>query len=618
MTNYTFRKEDARDFADFVGIQTKSRNGQLHFVRCPYCRGGQHRDEWTFGISLSTGQFHCNRDSCGANGNMLTLARDFDFRLPGVDLEERQQRKEYRSFKTPEKPIEPKPPAIAYLESRGISAETAKRYEITTQTDRDNVLVFPFYDQDGKLTFVKYRKTDFDKEKDKAKEWCEKNGKPILFGMKQAMPPSEVPLVITEGQLDSLSVEEASDGTVSAVSVPTGAKGFTWVPHCWEWVNRYSKIIVFGDHENGHMSLLDEIRVRFKKRIFAVKPQNYKDCKDANEILVKYGPEQIRKCLTDLQEILPTHVKQLADVGKVNVFDMPKLPTGLDCLDRLLFGGLPFGGVTLISGKPGQGKSTLASQIIINALESGHKVFAYSGELSNELFRAWMDYQVAGKQHIFQYQTRWGDTGYNISDANRDRISDWYRDKIYLYDSSDVDDENVALLNIAEEMILKNGVDVILVDNLMTALDLEALHESDKYERQSKFVKKLTRIAKNYNVLVLLVAHKRKNNFSTTETDEISGSGDIGNLGMVMLSYERGGENVPEEDRVLKVAKNRLFGRENHEGWVLHYDEASKRIFSTGAELSMEYSWAKDAEMVDEQDYGFSELSKEDQMEIPF
>lgn len=51
------------------------------------------------------------------------------------------------------------------------------------------------------------RKTDFDKTKDKNKEWCEADCKPILFGMKQCKDFTT--LVITEGQIDTLSVAMA-------------------------------------------------------------------------------------------------------------------------------------------------------------------------------------------------------------------------------------------------------------------------------------------------------------------------------------------------------------------------------------------------------------------------
>ena len=36
----------------------------------------------------------------------------------------------------------------------------------------------------------------------------------------------------------------------------------------------------------------------------------------------------------------------------MDIFQLQKLKTGIKQLDRLLYGGLPFGGLVLISGKP--------------------------------------------------------------------------------------------------------------------------------------------------------------------------------------------------------------------------------------------------------------------------
>ena len=263
MGMYEFNPGDAMRFARWYGARTRQIGDELRFAECPYCKGRGH-DKDTFSINLNTGQFKCLRAGCGVTGNMLTLSRDFDFSLGNEVDEYYRPKKQYRSFKTPAEPIKPKEPAVAYLESRGISAAVAERYEITTLEKQQNILAFPFYDETGKLRFIKYRKTDFDKAKDKNKEWCEKDCRPILFGMKQCNDKFDR-LILTEGQLDSLSV--ATAGIENAVSVPTGAKGFTWVPYCYNWVSKFEEIIVFGDFEKNHITLLEEVARRFPCRI---------------------------------------------------------------------------------------------------------------------------------------------------------------------------------------------------------------------------------------------------------------------------------------------------------------------------------------------------------------
>lgn len=588
---YEFKKEDAYSFVRHIGIKAKERGDELTFKHCPYCQGGVGKaDPNTFSINLKTGQFKCLRASCGISGNMVTLSRDFDFSLGSMFDEYYRPKKKYRTFKRSEAPVIPKPEAISYLESRGISKEIAELYEITTKKEDANIIVFPFYDEKGILQFIKYRKANFDKSKDKNKEWSEAHCKPILFGMKQCVNFKR--LTVCEGMVDSLSV--ATAGIENAVSVPTGAKGFTWLPYCWNWINQFEEVIVFGDYEKGEITLLDELSKRLKVTVKHVREEDYKDCKDANEILLKYGKEQIIKCVENAVTVPIKQVIDLADVENINIYKIPKVKTGITQIDKLLRGGLPMGGVVLVSAKPGSGKSTLASQMLVSAIEQGYKCFAYSGELPNYLFKAWMDFQLAGPHHVYEGENPYGDREYGISELNRRTISEWYRGKCYLYDNSAIDgEEKESLISVVENTVMQYGVKVVLLDNLMTALDLEAAPNSDKYEKQSIFVKRLTRLALKHNIVVILVAHKRKNNFSTNENDEISGSADISNLATITISYDKSDDILPEQ-RICKVSKNRLFGKTNTKGYVLDYDERSKRIFGKDDDLYVEYGWNKD------------------------
>ncbi len=609
---YEFKEQDAFDFARHVGIEARPHGGELFFKTCPYCRPRPTKGNVrTFSINLTTGQFKCLRASCGVSGNMVTLSRDFDFSLGNETDEYYRPRKQYRMLKTPEKPIIPKDPAVLYLESRGISASVARRYEITTQNQRDNILVFPFYDDRGKMQFVKYRKTDFDRNRDRSKEWCEKDCKPILFGMKQCNDKFDR-LIVTEGQLDSLSVSAA--GIENAVSVPTGAKGFTWVPYCFNWVSKFEEIVIFGDFEKGHMTLLEDFQKRFPNRIRHVREQDYRGCKDANELLQKHGTEAVRNAVENAVMVPVKRVIPLADVESVNIYQLPKLKTGISELDRTLYGGLPFGTVCIIAGKRGDGKSTLASQIMGNAVEQGYATFAYSGELPNYLYKSWFDFQIAGRNHITENQTDFGTVNRFITNRNQELINEWYQEKAYIYDSRIIEsDEQEDLLKSVTQAIMQYGIKVVLIDNLMTAMYIDEKQGTDKYDQQGIFVRELTKIAIRYDTLILLVAHRRKNAFTQDANDEISGSGDITNLAGITLSYDRGSKSeiekgiLNEDQRKLILAKNRLFGRTNLKGIVLNYDEKSKRIYGPHDDLDKQYGW-------DNTD-GFEQIAQE---EIPF
>jgi DNA repair protein RadA/Sms len=66
----------------------------------------------------------------------------------------------------------------------------------------------------------------------------------------------------------------------------------------------------------------------------------------------------------------------------INAEDSPRLPTGIEELDRVLGGGLVPGGVVLLGGDPGIGKSTLLLQALAELSAKGVDVLYSSGEES--------------------------------------------------------------------------------------------------------------------------------------------------------------------------------------------------------------------------------------------
>lgn len=586
---YEYKPSDVFEFANFIGAETHQKGDELFFKYCPHCKG-DGKDKDTFSINLKTGAFKCFRASCDYHGHFVELARDFGFRL------ENEQEQKYR--KLPQKKIESKPKAVEYLESRGISAEVCKRYNITTQTNKDNVLVFPFYDEQNILQFVKYRKTDFDKRFDKCKEWCEKDTMPILFGMAQCEDFDR--LVITEGQLDSLSL--ATAGIKNAVSVPTGAVGFTWLANCWDWINQFNEIVVFGDYEKGKITLIDTLEKRLQKKVKCVRPEDYLCEKDANDILRKYGKEALVKAVENAELRDVKFVKRLANVEAVNLADLPKIKTGVRSLDRIC-GGLLRGHCVLLSGKRGEGKSTFMSSLVAEAIEQDNSVFVYSGELPNYHFKNWLDLQIAGAENIATRQNEYGDNEYYLTEETVNKINRWYYDKAFIFDNSAVnDDEYEGLLKVITDSICRYDIKLVCIDNLMTAMDCDA--NSDLYRQQSQFVKNLEKLAQQYDVAIILVAHPKKSN-ADFDNDTVSGSSDITNAVSFVFNYERAKDGEDCDSRLM-ITKNRLNGKllTGDNAIKLHYSEKSKRILANVYEQKQYSCFAKSIEDIDD-DIGF-------------
>ena len=575
---YEFNRQDVFDLAHSIGAETTERFGELFFKWCPHCHGGNHQDTNTFSVNLSNGTFNCFRASCGYHGHLVELARDVGYPL---DFGEE------KVFKTlPQRPIETKDEAVQYMAGRGISEAVTKQYRLTVQDKNHSILVFPFYDPAGVLTFVKYRNMKYDGTGNK--EWCERNTKPILFGMDRCEGTDR--LIITEGQIDSLSVIEA--GCSNAVSVPTGAMGFTWLKNCWDWLVQFEEVVVFGDYERGRMSLLDTLLARLPMRIKAVRSEDYLGEKDANAILTKYGPQAIRTAIENAEIPKMSNVKGLETVQSVDINKLPKIKTNIPEIDKVI-GGLVFGQVVLLTGKRGNGKSTFMSQLVAEALDQGKSVFVYSGELADYHFKRWLDFQLAGTEYVVTDKNEYGDEVYSIADETIERLNRWYAGRAYIYDNNVVNDDQTELESVAvtiEKVIQRYGVQLICVDNLMTAMDT-VTDNDNLYLAQSNFVGQLKRIAVKYNVNIVLVAHPRKSNAEFTN-DDVSGSSDITNKVDVVMSYSRTPDDEAECDGKLVVTKNRLFGRYvmGDDAIRLWYSEKTKRITSKGS-ASRHYGW---------------------------
>lgn len=564
MSIYEFKTEDAERFAQERNMRTKKVGDELFMLWCPYCSGNR-KDKYSFSINMKTGQFDCKRASCGAKGNMITLSRDFNFSL-GRDVDAYYatadySNRQYKKFKDAHRSIEVRDPAIKYLQSRGISEEVCREYEITVMPDKPNVLVFPFKDENGEMQFVKYRNTEFKKGETKgSKEWSEASCKPILFGMAQAKKGTDR-LVITEGQIDSLSCATAN--IVNAVSVPTGANGFTWVPYCWDFVSQFKSIVVFGDCENGKITLAEEIAKRWGDKVKIVRIEDYKGCKDANEILQKHGLLAVQDAVNNATPIPDPHIKPLSKVRRVDILKIPAIKTEIEEIDACLDGGFHLGQLAVLTGKRGEGKSTIASMFGVRALDQNYKCFFYSGELVDFYFKNWMDCQITGKDAWTQ--------------SEDDCLAKWYGDKAYIHDNSYMaEDELISLVTEIERAIVRYGCQFILVDNLMTAIDDDLT--TDLYRAQSKFVGNLAALAKRYEVFILLIAHPRKQN-GDIKNDDVAGSSNITDKADIVMVYGRPpeptnkkGEQIQKQDtdtlddkRELKIIKNRLTGKLRNE-----------------------------------------------------
>lgn len=210
------------------------------------------------------------------------------------------------------------------------------------------------YHRGGKPYAAKFRAVS-------AKDWRSTQGVSRgLYNEDCLRGDDALPVVITEGEVDALSVMQA--GYTRAVSLPDG-----WTADGGKrdvlidaepLLRRASEIIVAGDNDEAGASLPRTVANILTGKV--VKFVRWPDgCKDANDVLVRFGEGELARCLLEAKVMDP-------EGGFITgISDLPPLPAR-----RVLrVGAKPFdfalafevGAMSVATGVPGHGKSTFTT-----------------------------------------------------------------------------------------------------------------------------------------------------------------------------------------------------------------------------------------------------------------
>jgi DNA repair protein RadA/Sms len=222
------------------------------------------------------------------------------------------------------------------------------------------------------------------------------------------------------------------------------------------------------------------------------------------------------------------------DLAAIRPREEPRQPTGIEEFDRVLGGGLVPGGVVLIGGDPGIGKSTLLLQALARLAESGQPVLYVSGEESGE--------QVALRAHRLQLPV----TGLRLlPEINLEKI----------------------LAALQEEKPL-----VAVIDSIQT-LWSDALQSAPGSVAQVReCAAQLTRFAKQTGTCVILVGH-------VTKEGALAGPRVLEHIVDTVLYFEG---DTHSSFRLVRAFKNR-FGAVNELGVFAMTDKGLKGVSNPSA-----------------------------------
>lgn len=221
-------------------------------------------------------------------------------------------------------------------------------------------------------------------------------------------------------------------------------------------------------------------------------------------------------------------------IGNIKSGEKERYDTGINELNRVLGGGLVKGSLTLISGDPGIGKSTLLLQTANNIAKKYGKVLYVSGEESEEQIKIRGDRLGVASNEL-----------YIVSETNLDTI---------------------------EAYIDELQPKFVIIDSIQTVYKEGVTSAPGSVSQVKECSNQMMRIGKQKNIPLFIVAH-------VTKQGELAGPRVLEHMVDIVLYFE--GERT-EEFRILRTMKNR-FGTTSEigvfemrqEGLVEIYDPSS-------------------------------------------
>ena len=500
-----------------------------------------------------------------------------------------------------------------YLGKRGLSIATLDHFGI--KEDEHKNIVFEFFDADNMLLSVKLRPSHRIRPSEPKMFW--QNGSdncPLLFNVNRVN--FEQPLVITEGNIDAMSVFEA--GYYNVVSIPGGVQDTKWIEFNYKFLENFSQFIVWTDNDEAGQQGRQKIVKRLGEYnckivtptddVLDVIESYYQQYDanshirkaDANNVLIACDGGMILNLLKTAKEIENPKVKRLMDYDEQQLQDLPRISTGFKAIDRVMYGNFE-NSLTILTGKAGSGKSTLLNQFFIaEPLEAGERVLIYSGELPARILLGNILRPLASRRHIIELDNGEDQPkGYKVTTEASKAIKSYYRDGLFVFDDLDeLETNGGGLLEAMEYSYKRYGITSYVIDNLMT-VDMRGVQGESKMDCQIQFVKRLKKFTREYPVKVLLVAHARKlaSGQSDVGLDDISGASEI--VKLCDRCYDiRPINNGDDTDALspstkISVVKDRQAGRVGAK-FELYFDECSSRIYTDEPERDKQYAWERD------------------------
>lgn len=519
---------------------------------------------------------HIQCDNCGSSdaNSIYTDGHQYCFAcnhyVKGNDNEQKHQRKQGVKMSKDLWKIDEHQGAYRPLTARHISEETCRKagYWIGRDECGGVYQVANYRDSYGNLISQKLRGAN--------KKFVTKGNhnsealflKHLWNGGKQ--------IIITEGEIDALTIMEVQQGKYPVVSLGNGASSARKTLSAnYDYLDQFERIVLFFDmDEAGRKAIEDCVSVLPKDKVYvAVLPH-----KDANECLVKGDQKAILEQVWNANKYIPDGVISAKSLQERVLQELESEATV-----GILFDKHPIlnektlgcrkGEVIMVTSGSGMGKSTWVRQQALAWGKSGLKVgMAMLEEKCEETVMDLLGMNNGIRLRQQDYETK--------KEIIRDgRFNKWYdslfgTDCFYLYDSFAEAESERLLSKLA---YMRNGLncDVIILDHI--SIVVSASGESDERKLIDNLMTKLKSFAKTSNVILVVVCHLKNPDKGKAHEEgrpvsitDLRGSGGLRQLSDTIIALERNQQGEKPNEVQVRLLKCRFTGETGLSGMALY------------------------------------------------
>lgn len=433
-----------------------------------------------------------------------------------------------------------------------------------------------------------------------------------LFGQNLWKSTGGKRLIITEGEIDCMTVNQVLGGTWAVVSIPNGAaSAVKSIKDNLSFVNSYSEVILCFDMDEAGQAAAKEVADMLPSGKCRIAKLPYKD---ANECLLRSQSKTLVNCLWEAQVYSPDEILHISNIvnDQQDINDVRVYPFPYTRLNEFLIGQRS-GEITLWASGTGSGKSTIIRELIINHLTDSRSVGCIMLEespqetmddlislLINKPVRA-----IRATRMMNTLQVKMGREVINVSifdDLTEEEYAEaktrLCQTNLYIYDHLGNNAMNNLLARI-EFMATSLKLDVIVLDHVTAAAaGLVGISEKDVDGGNSEriiidtLMKELRSISVRTGVHIDIVSQLKKTDKAYEEGSRVTlqdlrGSGALSSVPNTVIGLERDRQNPNNRvanTTVVRVLKNRLTGRAGI-ATALFYDHKSGRLKEVGFTL---------------------------------